>query len=527
MSNSDLLSFRKMYLSPRHILGLNSQVDRDFFEKIKIHAVGMKNDWRPAIGASFKDQSFQALSMKRGIAKNCSFYNCDFRRVAGTGSHWSKSKFINCDFGETNFDYADFKNTDFVYDKIPFKTEHHGGPGFIGASFSGASFKNSSLQNVYARGTSLSKIDFSDSRLLDCHIQSCTLEGSNFSNAKISNMSFDRINIEYCDFKNAIFDNVNIALMQFPYVFGINEETIRSGSLGIQTDDTNNFVDGILPWNDLLKIIPYLVSYYLSNQNYFPICNLYLASKRYEEFVNYLNLGIRHSMIQGDFRTIKFLCKLANTSGLFSNDELYELYVLIKLTYVESINDTFITHSYHMHEGEIRRELLPLESEELIKLEIILSSKSEKSTLVSINNCLNTLALACKSLGLMVSWNKLTATQNSPIRISVNITVNNTNNNEKKKETKTNFIHIISVVFTGMSAAFAGASATALWYDNLTDFEKKPIVQAQHQIDKNFIVHSISMNQGSRLYLSVNNGVIESFNLENIDKDNTVNILDP
>jgi uncharacterized protein YjbI with pentapeptide repeats len=510
MTNNRLLSFRNNDLTSGQLLDHRPNLEKNTLDKIKKHATEMHNDWRPAIGASFKDYSFQGFAMKRAIAKKCSFYNCNFNRVAGTGSHWSNSKFINCNLSETNFDFSNFQNSNFIYDETPLKEAHYKGPGLVGASFSGASFKGSILQNVYARGTSLSRTDFSEAELIDCHIQSCTLEGANFRNAKITNLSFDRINIEYCDFTDTRFSNVSIALMQFPYVFGINEKTIRSGNLAIQTNDTRNFSDGILPWNDLLEFIPNLVDYYLNNQNYFPVCNLYLASNRKEEFINYLNQGIRLAMMQREFRTIKFLCKLARKSEFFNAAELSELYALINSIYIESFDDEFAAHSYHIHEGEIRYELLSPDTKESLKLEIMFSPKSNHSALESINECLNTLFSVYESLGLLVSWNNITISHNSPYKSTVNIIVvyKDENNKKPQKEPKTSFINVMQVIFTGMSAA-------ALWFNTLSTIEKQPVLEAQQKIERSFKIHSLTINQGSRLYLSINEDDIKNPDLIN------------
>nr|VFK38234.1 MAG: Uncharacterized protein YjbI, contains pentapeptide repeats [Candidatus Kentron sp. TC]VFK53123.1 MAG: Uncharacterized protein YjbI, contains pentapeptide repeats [Candidatus Kentron sp. TC] len=516
MKNSELLSLRNVRSRIEFSIPRLSPPDKErSLQVLKSHAVVAKNDWRPAIGSVFRDKNFAAYSMKRGIGTNCTFYGCDFSRSAGTASRWKRSRFVECNFNGTNYDYAVFDDAAFIYESEPERHPAYNGAGLSGASFSGASFRRAQLINAYIRGTALTQIDFRDAEITDCHIQSCTLEGSDFSSARLIGLNLGNLNLEYCDFTDARFEKCRIALMQFPFIFGISEQSIRQGILKIQTDDEANYPNGTLPWNDLLKLIPNLVAYYQANNNYFPICNLYLASGRVEEFSEYLNLGLRDSIARQDFRTTKFLSKLAKVSRIFTSAQLTDLYELIRQHSFVDDPEPGLPYAYRLHEGEIRSYLTLSIDEDELSIGLVVSQTTSSRFASDLDTCLRSISMACVSLGIQVVWRHVTISRNSPYRISFRAKVVSAHARSHSGESRTNFLQMMAVVFAGVSAVSTTLSASALWYNNLSVDNQQAIERTERAVSQHFVVQSLTINRGNSVYLVYEDERLTHLSLQN------------
>lgn len=414
-------------------------------EIIKRHTNHIKNNW-VVNGITFQNENYERFSLKRANITNCTFINCNFKRVASTGSSWYCTTFIDCNFEDANFQFSDFSNSSFK-SQISNNNDLHNNP-IIGAGFTGCNFSNATMEKMLICGSNYSNAIFTNAKIMECKIESCTLEGASFKYAYLKNIELRNINIEYCDFSYANLDNVTLALMQFPYVFGITSDHIKQNKVKISTNDKARFPDRILPWDELCAIIPSMINYYNSNQEYFPVSNLYFASKLEEKFREFLELGIRFNLANDKYRELKFFCKLANYSELYTDAQLRGLYNLIqKLHYSQKKNETLM-HSFKLHEGEIREFLLNKIQYGKFALQMSFKVIDE-----NILNEFDALSLILKSLSNFligmntnVHWNEIKFSKNPLTYASINLMLKNADAS-KEEEIKSNFLLLINALF--------------------------------------------------------------------------------
>ena len=104
---------------------------------------------------------------------------------------------------------------------------------FLGTSFYHTSFRHSEWSKINIEGATFGNADFSNSKICDCSFQSTTLLGVSFKDSEISNVNFHDNNVEFCDFTGATLKNVKFSLYQFPFIFGVNIQQLRSGDVKI------------------------------------------------------------------------------------------------------------------------------------------------------------------------------------------------------------------------------------------------------------------------------------------------------
>lgn len=414
--------------------------------EIEKHVGRVANDWVPAIGANFVDENYHRFSIKRAQAIDCKFIRCNFSKVAGIGSNWSKSKFFGCDFSESNYQYADFQGSEFIVDQMTSSATT-----IKGACFAGADFANATMDHATIVGTSLTQANFFGATLTNCQITSSTLEGAIFYGAKISNIDLSNTNIEYCDFTGINASEILISLVQFPYVFGLTPEMIKQDRVRVSTRRIESYPNKYFSWEGLQSTIGYLVSYYLDKQNYFPVSNMYLLSGREEDFAGSIESGIRWAIAGRKYRDLKFLAKLAATSNLFSSRELTLLYDLIaELSGNDREPDR--KHQFRLHEGEIRSYLLAGVDDASLVLELMLTPKNQPLSYMKMAQLsLDNLESISKKAGLEIEYGSVLVTKNSPAWISAKIKRLKAESDKNPIGAASLFVSICSMLFSGGS----------------------------------------------------------------------------
>lgn len=99
-------------------------------------------------------------------------------------------------------------------------------------------------------------------------------------------------------------------------------------------------------------------AYYYSENEYFPLANLFAASGNPQESFVCIWNGMKQACNYFDFRLIKHFCRFVCYNVIFTGSQLKELYNLVdSLSYNEHWNRS-ILHSYMLNIGEIREILL-------------------------------------------------------------------------------------------------------------------------------------------------------------------------
>lgn len=315
---------------------------------------------------------YSRKSLKRINANNCHFNRSIFRAVAAVGARFKNTKFVDCDFSASNFQYCYFDNVQFSN----------------GSFASGANFSHSIFVECH-----INQINITESTFFDCQFQNCvfsastinsiTLENSTFCYCTVDHINLSQLNLEFTQIVEVTMDQVILPPYQVAYVIGAPAYLLSTkDNVFIYTDKGNLTVKQYNNlWDDLIR-------YYYSQNEFFPIANILIGLSKGQKALEFIQRGIREAFDYFDFRMVKHYCKLAISCTVLSHSQLKFLYDLITgLSYSKELG-TKELHSYLINIGEIR-ELLLNTSEDKQRVEFIIKTNIEKDDLSSINELYN------------------------------------------------------------------------------------------------------------------------------------------
>lgn len=284
---------------------------------------------------------YNDISLKRSTLIDSSAQNTKFINAALTGSYFSQVYFKNSKFDESNLQYCQFIQNNFKQIDI------------YSTNLSYSNFYNTMFENVVFKGSTVSEILFEDCTFENCKFTSSMLENTIFLCCTFRHVEFVNTNIEYMELKNCKLDDIYLPMSQVPYVFGLFQnlpETENSIKLG-----TDKRTISLEEYKNLKES---LIIYYTSISEYFPLANIYLADFELDNAYECIRMGMQQSIIQRNFRMLKFFCKQAKQGNFFDYDKLKSLYVVIeKYIKTQSLN-IYEQRSFIHNIGEIRSTLL-------------------------------------------------------------------------------------------------------------------------------------------------------------------------
>ncbi len=286
------------------------------------------------ISDNFDDVSMKRTSLFNSIITNSSFFNS-----ALTGSYFSETKFSDSIFDESNLQYCHFIHAAFNHVKI------------YNTNLSYSSFFSAEFKNTLFKGSTVSELLFDSCSFKDCVFTASMLENAIFTHCTLKNVKFVNTNIEFMEFKQCNFQGVTMPFQQFPYVYGIYAN-ISDG--GIQVEAGNEY----LTLEKYLTLQKDLLVYYSSNNEYFPMTNLYLVRQEFDSAYQCISMGLQTSITSKNFRMLKFYCKLAVQGALFPREKLRELYAIINTCVRKQVLNVYEQRDFIYNSAEIRSLLL-------------------------------------------------------------------------------------------------------------------------------------------------------------------------
>lgn len=390
------------------LLPLQYSDNEAVLRELESHVGNLNNDRDFGIGSTYENESYSRLSLKRATAKKCDFIETSYNRAAGTGSYYYDCFFKGCNFNYSNFQYCNFN-------KSTFATFEGNQCQLEGACFSNSVFSESSFIDIIANGSTFSQCDFSHSIIIDSHIQSCTFEGSSFFKAQLESLDLSNANIEYTDFHAANLQEVKFSLVQFPYLMGILAEDLKEGNITISTNQ-KKFPLGILPWEEVQRLVELMIQYYKSKNRYFPIINLCLISGRIRGLKEAMPLGMKIALQSRQFKEVKYYARLISRSRLFSSQEMLHIYNDIIGQSSEICDESEALSFTLNHEGEIRHYLRSGNDGEIKINFIAISINTNSDSALKIVTIIKDTYLL---FGIELSWSNISIDKNSPEKISL------------------------------------------------------------------------------------------------------------
>ncbi|MCM1426210.1 MAG: pentapeptide repeat-containing protein [Eubacterium sp.] len=290
---------------------------------------------------TLSNEKYIRKSMKRSSIRNIDYQNCTFTNVAFADSCFHEVGFIDSELEGNSFVYCNFVNCNFSNKDKEFLCSAN--------NFSQSNFTNCTFDKFELISSGLLQSLFNNCKFERGCLKSSTMEGSRFLGGSMSEYDLSRMNVEFIELSDISLQNVSFPFYQFPYIIGMADYIL----------DCNNtitlYADNLeVSMQEYISQIPNLILFYEDKAEYFPICNLQIASNERDAAQQSLLKGIDSSLEKTDFRMVKYYCRLAQRHNLLDEvtaqrilnrveDELTKEHLL-----PEQLNEC-ITHA-----GEIR-----------------------------------------------------------------------------------------------------------------------------------------------------------------------------
>jgi uncharacterized protein YjbI with pentapeptide repeats len=302
---------------------------------------------RPEIQRAYKkvfNDKFPPIRVKNGLYKECDFDGTKLYDVAFNGATFDTTTFKNVSVRHTTMQSCDFLESTFVKSK------------FEGSNIGQSFFWQSQFMSTDLDGNNFLQSTFSNCSFVSCEIVHSSFESCMFDRVKFSNMRLADLNMEYAEFYDVSSDKVVFPFAQLPYIFGGLKYILETkDDVGVSSRKDNT---GKISIDEYREILNDLRVYYWSVDEYFALANVCMALGKYDEARESINHGLKNSIRIHNYRMIKFYCKQAASSFLYSSRELREMYRHLE----KSVDPTELNESqyynYTLHLPYARNALL-------------------------------------------------------------------------------------------------------------------------------------------------------------------------
>lgn len=358
-------------------------------------------------------EDFSRRPFRRHFFDRCLFQECNFDRAVGTGARWSNSEFLGCRFEGADMEFADFSGAVFAPSPNGSRTI------ILGSGFNATVMRGAQFKDFRVQGSSFAQSDFTHAEFVNCEIMDGTYEGSLFKNTKLTDVSFANANVEFVDFTGAIFKNTQLPLMQFPYVFGLSLDQFENRLVQVSAGRD----DKPLSNDELQNIVPALMAYYASNNEYFALANLAMMYGDDEALGQYLSEGIKAAVNLSNFRELKYLCRLAafaaDKKSIITRGILKKFYDTL-VTNVNAINDPGLIQQYSLHDGLIRSYLLE-GHDDALSIAFTTTTDNAIEAQQSVAQVAKSIQRACACIGVEVTFQQIDVATYSNARARLNV----------------------------------------------------------------------------------------------------------
>lgn len=290
---------------------------------------------------------YSKLSMKRSFLKDCACEDADFDSVAFTGSQFQEVTFSGCNFANASIDFTLFYRCKLASDTG--KTE------LLNSNLTNSNIISCTLAEVDVCKSVLSNSLFKNTTFSKCSIQYSTFENTSFHHCRFVDMELRDLNLDFSEFLYPTFENVVLPFSQVPYTFGLLQ-SLREAGRNIWISSKQN--NGKISVSQYFDLLPDCINRYISQREYFPLANIYIAQGKHNMAFQAILSGIKKAGYEKDFRMLKYFCKLARLSSSCNQEALHLLYDYIyDYRHFEPM-EPFEMRNYFLYLGEIRNILI-------------------------------------------------------------------------------------------------------------------------------------------------------------------------
>ena len=375
----------------------------DELKKYKFNGTNDNGGFHTANKAEYSGD-YTSKSIKRTQLTNCTFHMATFDNAAVTGSFFQDCTFSQCSMNKADFEFCNFEKCDFFNN--PFQDES-----FNNSTFYDVQIINSPFISCTLTGVHFKKIFFSDSDILHC-----TMEGTIFEDCKFQNMNMTQLNMEYVEIKNVNMDNVTLPFSQVPYIFGGIEYVKNTKDNILISADGNCKITAQEYFDNAIKL---LCEYYEVQECHFPLANIYLGLDDIKKAYRHIQLGMQQCVIAKDFRMLKYFCKLAAQSSVFTYKQLNSMYTLIQKYFPQDTLTKQQLYNYSKHIGEIKTVLFSKHN--MPRMTFSIRTNIEPNNFQTLSNFLEDIFQYKNKICSNEHTSQIILAQNSPFMVTLDI----------------------------------------------------------------------------------------------------------
>jgi len=293
----------------------------------------------------FISEDHSGENLRRSYYVDCEFSKSNLTNVGLSGSIINSSNFSENIFSNTKLDSCELDECNFINEKLTYVN-------FSKSIISNSIFKDCEMEAVNFTDTLFENVSF-----VNCVWKSLSLENAVFCNTSFDSVDLRKLNFEFSQFHNVHMNNVRLPFPTIPYIIN-GLEYLMNTSDDIWVSSAQSPI-GRISKEEYLTYIYDLEKFYIKTQNYFPLANIYIAKKQWEEAFSAIISGIQFSIrIIRNFRLVYYYCKLLQFTKSFSADKLSSIYDYIN----KNISDTNLRHqdyyNYTRYIDSIRNTLM-------------------------------------------------------------------------------------------------------------------------------------------------------------------------
>lgn len=247
---------------------------------------------------------FVHTSLKRSSISQSNFKNIMLKYSAWSESHFFKVEFKNCNLTGVNMQLCVFEHCSFTDESI-----------LNNVSFCNSLFKNTVFINIVFRNCILTDAKFISCKFINCKFQSSSFDGTKFVFCDFEHLIARNMNLDYSQYRNCNFYNSELSLFQIGYTIGMLQ------GVSSQSDNMFAFQGQTIPSERFYsEYIEYLIEYFTSREDLFPLSNLLLFLGG-ENAKQCIMRGIKEAINKQKYRLVLHFCELINYYNCLNSSE--------------------------------------------------------------------------------------------------------------------------------------------------------------------------------------------------------------
>lgn len=264
------------------------------------------------------------------------FYNSVFNGTNFDGIYGQSSRIINCTFNKSRFKDAGMTMSDFSLSKFCNDSL------FNNCGCSKSNFTNTVFNAFVANASVFTECFFIQTKFEFCDFHHCSFENSQFKKCAFENCNLIHTTLEFATFDNVSFKDVTLPFWGVLKSFGLLNEISNQKNICIKYSNKGKEISVPEFLDLLIPIQPYLYK----KEEFFALANINIFLGNRDKAFYYILWGLNKGLKERDFRTIRFLCKLASYTIFFHRDDLRKLYnAIITNSYISDMNN----HEYQLY----------------------------------------------------------------------------------------------------------------------------------------------------------------------------------